>query len=383
MPSVTSLSRFAVIRIFFVLALPSVMAVPVGIWGGTPYTEECMDTDDGSCTVLPDLTADFGFTVVMTRMKARYLANTFLPHIEEKGWKAVIGFSSQWTPDDDADGCDGDGDDDEFTEGSATGVGRFTLDAFIKDLREDRFYDDEDETYAGYVETINEYVASGTLIAVMMADDVMNYGNFGWDRCDPKPIALNAMGAELKSMFPDLPVWIRLDPTDLKERYDDTTYFVPHNPTCMRRPSCRRPSNIDAVVAQYLYNVDDPQTARNYAIEQKAAADALGLDIVCGLNIANGGDGSSGQIGHYGVNDAGSTIYAMSPDEISSYGKQLIRNTGCDTMLLWEFDGDEEWYDGTIGGEYFQSDEDYLDSTHDLVDCDHGLFGCPGRFGPF
>ena len=95
------------------------------------------------------------------------------------------------------------------------------------------------------------------------------------------------------------------------------------------------------------------------------------------------GDGTSGQIGHYGVNDAGagSIIYAMSPDEISSYGKQLIRNTGCDTMLLWEFDGDEEWYDGTIGGEYFQSDEDYLDATHDLVDCDHGWFGCPGRFG--
>lgn len=93
------------------------------------------------------------------------------------------------------------------------------------------------------------------------------------------------------------------------------------------------------------------------------------------------GDGSSGQIGHYGVNDAGSTIYAMSPDEISTYGKQLIRNTGCDTMLLWEFDGEEEWYDGTIGGDFFQSDEDYLDATHELVDCVHGLFGCPGRFG--
>merc|ERR1719253_2153890 len=169
-------------RIFFLLllALPSALSVPVGIWGGTPYTEECLDIDDGSCTVLPDLTADFGFTVVMTRMKAGYLANTFLPHIEEKGWKAVIGFNSQWTPDDDADGCGGEG--------------RFTLDAFIKDLREDRFYDDEDETYAGYVETINEYVASGTLIAVMMADDVMNYGDFGWDECDPKPMGLNLMG---------------------------------------------------------------------------------------------------------------------------------------------------------------------------------------------
>lgn len=105
---IMSLSRYAgVIRLFFWLALPSTTAVPVGIWGGTPYTEDCMDTDDGSCTVLPDLTADFGFTVVMTRMKAGYLANTFLPHIEEKGWKAVIGFNSQWTPDDDADGCGG------------------------------------------------------------------------------------------------------------------------------------------------------------------------------------------------------------------------------------------------------------------------------------
>lgn len=44
-----------------------------------------------------------------------------LPHIEEKGWKAVIGFNSQWTPDDDADGCDGETGDDEFTGDSVTG----------------------------------------------------------------------------------------------------------------------------------------------------------------------------------------------------------------------------------------------------------------------
>ena len=52
-------------------------------------------------------------------------------------------------------------------------------------------------------------------------------------------------------------------------------------------------------------------------------------------------------------------------------------------MLLWEFDGEEEWYDATIGGEFFQSDEDYLDATHELVDCEHGLFGCAARFWPF
>ena len=101
-------------------------------------------------------------------------------------------------------------------------------------------------------------------------------------------MGLNLMGAELKGMFPDLPVWIRINPTDLKERYDDTSYFVPSYPSCMPRP-CRKPSNIDAVVAQYKYDVDDPQAAREYALEQKAAADAMGVDIVCGLNIANGG----------------------------------------------------------------------------------------------
>lgn len=102
-------------------------------------------------------------------------------------------------------------------------------------------------------------------------------------------MGLNLMGAELKGMFPDLPVWIRINPTDLKERYDDISYFVPSSPSCIPRP-CRKPSNIDAVVAQYKYDVDDPQAAREYALEQKAAADALGIDIVCGLNIANGGE---------------------------------------------------------------------------------------------
>lgn len=44
-------------------------------------------------------------------------------------------------------------------------------------------------------------------------------------------------------------------------------------------------------------------------------------------------------------------------------------------MLLWEFDGEEVWPDGTIGGDYFEADDGYKESILKLENC--GQLFCP------
>lgn len=310
--------------LFFTTAMSTLSiscAIPVGIWGGLPYTE------DG--TELERLTDEYGMTIVVTTMEAGYAVNSFLPRMKANGWKAVIRFADNWTEDPDDDSCGGEG--------------KFSLSAF-KDSLVDRLYDTDE-----YRAEIQAYVDDGTLLAVLMADDVMNYGDFGWDDCDPKPFGINLMAKHLKDLWDGIQVWIRIDPTDLKERYDDPAFWP-------GGAGKIRPFNqyIDAVIAQYSRAVSTPAYSTRYATVQQSAADALGMDMVCGLNIADGGNGNSGQEGWRGPG-----FYTMTPTEVSWYGRNLIKNSECKYMLLWEFDGEEVWPDGTIGGEYFEADDDY------------------------
>lgn len=286
-------------------------AVPVGIWGGLPYTEDSAE--------LERLTDEYGTTIVVTAMQAGYAVNTFLPLMKENGWRAVLRFSDNWTPDPDDDdgGCDGEG--------------RFGLDAFKESLV-DRLYDTDDY----YRDAIQSYVNDGTLLAVLMADDVMNYGDHGWDDCDPKPYGLNQMAKHLKDLWEGIEVWIRLDPTDLKDRYDDPDLaFPPGSGVPLYRRAWGR--HIDAAIAQYSRAVSDPALSGLYATAQKDAADVMGMEMVCGLNIADGGGGGSGQEGWKGPG-----FYAMTPSEVSWHGRTLIQGANCKYILLWEFDGREE-----------------------------------------
>ena len=328
-------------RLFYLLPalllLNTARGVPVGIWGGLPYTEDGPE--------LERLAGEYGMTIVVTAMKAGYAVNTFLPLMKEKGWKAVIRFADNWTPDPDDTDCGGEG--------------KFSLNAFKESLV-DRKYDTDD-----YRDAIQDYVDDGTLLAVLMADDVMNYGGYGWDDCDPRPWGMNEMARHLKKLWNGIQVWIRIDPTDLKERYDDPTFKWPMSCTI-----CSWDNHIDAAIAQYSTAVSEPSQAALYASAQQDAADDLGMDMVCGLNIADGGNGNSGQEGWKGPG-----FYAMTATEIKFYGRQLITNSRCQYMLLWEFDGNDAWPDGTVGGDYFEADDEYKDATLALEACRR--FNCP------
>jgi len=294
------------------------------------------------------LTDEYGITTVVTAMKAGYAVNTFLPLMKEKGWKAVIRFTDNWTPDPDDTDCGGEG--------------KFSLSAFKQSLV-DRLYDTDE-----YRDAIQDYVDDGTLLAVLMADDVMNYGDYGWDNCDPKPFGMDLMARHLKDLWDGIKVWIRIDPTDLKERFDDPSFPWPGGPLRWWN------NHIDAAIAQYSHAVSEPTRSSLYASTQKNAADALGLEMVCGLNIADGGNGSSGQEGWKGPG-----FYTMTAAEVQWYGGQLIKNSKCSHMLLWELDGNEVWPDGTVGGDYFEADDRYKDATLAIENC--SKLRCP-RLNP-
>lgn len=58
----------------------------------------------------------------------------------------------------------------------------------------------------------------------------------------------------------------------------------------------------------------------------------------------------------------------MSAAEILDYGLDFIDKSCCKYMLLWEYDGEEEWgdEDKTIGADYFNADSRYRDNIQTL-----------------
>ena len=101
---------------------------------------------------------------------------------------------------------------------------------------------------------------------------------------------------------------------------------------------------LDAIVNQYEVN-EGPVEA--YAAAEYAASQSLGLGEINGLNIADGGDGSSGQAGWR------SGRWTMSADEITEYGNVLLGVPDLLMFLMWEYDGQEALSDGSIGSDYF------------------------------
>ncbi len=124
--------------------------------------------------------------------------------------------------------------------------------------------------------------------------------------------------------------------------------FVRQKATHMPPPEGGRYVWVDAAVNQYEA-LEGPVEA--YASVQEERAIALGLGVINGLNIADGGDGSAGRPGWR------ATHHPMTADEIRSYGQVLATVPSCGMFLNWEYDGREEWSDGNIGADYFDQPE--------------------------
>lgn len=172
---------------------------------------------------------------------------------------------------------------------------------------------------------VQEFIDDGTFLAHMLIDDIATF-----EGDDPTGDELDQMARISHEVLPGLKTLVRED-----------AWLMPV-------PSAGRYQWLDGSVNQFSAQDGDVEL---YILGQQQAAYELGLELVTGLNMANGGDGSSGQPGwSHGR-------YAMAPWEVDLYGVPLIAVEGCRMFLAWEYDGEESWSDGSIGSDYFDQAE--------------------------
>ena len=244
---------------------------------------------------LADVEERFGMTVFHTSTRhPNYAVNDLLPLVREEGLQVnlrLVGDHSFYTDDD----------------------GNFDLQAW-----KDMLAPWEDSG-------VQEFIDDGTLANHMMLDDVHTF-----EGRSPTGDELEEMARTSKELLPGLRVIVREEAAVLPE------------------PSSGTFEHVDAAVNQYRADDGDVEL---YAALRADAAERMGLEIINGLNIANGGDGSSGQTGWE------ADRWAMSADEIYEYGYVLMGVPGCTMFLNWEYDGEELWADGSVGADYFDQPE--------------------------
>ncbi len=189
---------------------------------------------------------------------------------------------------------------------------------------------------------VQEFIDDGTIAHHMLLDDIYEF-----EGEPPTGDELDAMGELSQEVLPGLSTIVRSEASD------------------MPRPSSGAYAWVDACVNQYVARHGDVEW---YAAEQMEASQRLGLQLIMGLNIANGGDGSSDQPGWSEGN------WAMSAEEIERYGYVLTGVDGSVMFLNWEYDGEEPWSDGSVGTDYFDRPA-LVDALADLAERTAGRGG--------
>lgn len=133
-----------------------------------------------------------------------------------------------------------------------------------------------------------------------------------------------------------------------RERLPGLLTIAPEDPEELPVPAGGAYVHLDAALAQYRAHDGDIE---EYALDMVAAAEARGVGLVAGMNIASGGDGRSGQPGWR----EGS--WAMSGEEIREYGGVLTGMPELARFLSWEYDTEEVWPDGSVGADWFDEPE--------------------------
>lgn len=172
---------------------------------------------------------------------------------------------------------------------------------------------------------VQEFIDDGTLAGHMLLDDITNF-----EGRDPDAADLEEMARYSKELMPGLMTFVR------------------QKATRMPTPEGGKYLWVDASVNQYEAMEG---LVKVYAEVEAERAARLGLGVINGLNIADGGDGSAGRLGWRPGH------YPMTAEEITTYGTVLASVPSCGMFLNWEYDGQERWSDGTIGAEYFDQPE--------------------------
>lgn len=164
---------------------------------------------------------------------------------------------------------------------------------------------------------LSEFVDDRTIIAHQLLSEAKARSEWG-GIVIPNNV-LDEMARFSKEIWPAMATALRTDPSDLEVHaagYKDSW-------------PCWRWRHLDAASARYLVRKGD---AERFAVNQQASADRQHLALVVGLNVVSGGNGSSGIPGWA----AGK--WAMSPDELRSYGSEMLRGARPCAFELWRYE---------------------------------------------
>lgn len=164
---------------------------------------------------------------------------------------------------------------------------------------------------------LSEFVDDRTIIAHQLLSEAKARSEWG-GIVVPNHV-LDEMARFSKEIWPAMATVLRTDPSDLEVHAAGYKNSWP----------CWRWRHLDAASARYLVRKGN---AERFAANQQASADRQHLGLAVGLNVVSGGDGSSGIPGWA----AGK--WAMSPDELRSYGSEMLRGTRPCAFELWRYE---------------------------------------------
>ncbi|MEA2725007.1 MAG: hypothetical protein QOH59_2778 [Gemmatimonadales bacterium] len=152
------------------------------------------------------------------------------------------------------------------------------------------------------------YVADGTVLGHYLIDEPSRAERWGGKVISPAE--LEAMAAYSKQLWPGLPTLVRVVPSWLAT--SSVTY-----------------THLDAAWFQYAARFGDPAAA---LATEVAAAKSKGLGLMVGMNVLDGGDGSSKLPGW------SKGKWKMSATEITNYGIPLLSNSYVCGFIMWMWD---------------------------------------------
>ena len=162
-----------------------------------------------------------------------------------------------------------------------------------------------------------EFVRDGTIIAHQLVSEAKARGQWG-GKVIPNNV-LDEMARFSEEIWPTMATVLRTDPSDLEV----------HGASFQDSWPCWRWRYLDAASARFLTRKGDVE---RFAADQQASADRQHLALVVGLNVFSGGDGSSK------VPSPAAGKWAMSADELRSYGADLLRLTRACAFELWRYE---------------------------------------------
>jgi hypothetical protein len=155
---------------------------------------------------------------------------------------------------------------------------------------------------------LGPYISDGTIIAHYLIDEPHRASRWGGKAISHA--TLEAMAKYSKGLWPQMTTAVRVVPSHLASTSLDYRY-------------------LDAGWTQYAARLGDPA---KWVAAEAAAAKRKGLGLVVGMNVLDGGNGSSG------IRGRSSGKWAMSASELRKYGSAMLGQSLACAFFNWTHD---------------------------------------------